>query len=242
LTDQISYGRRLSQLADERGTETAVIFAAADGTDHPLSWVYLDQRSNQMARRLMDEGVSPGDRVVVALHNSPEHLFCTFAAWKLGASVLPLRSALPEWERKRILEVAAAQAVIGDWEGGSTEVLRPDDVAASVALDDSGMAEDHVPEHARLIATSGSTGTPKIIVTPSPGIYGNAAVPSSVLPPSLIVMTTSPLYHTNGFSFCYPPILNGGPVVLMEHFDAARAVSLIEEHRVQMTVLVPTML
>jgi bile acid-coenzyme A ligase len=238
LTEPISYGRRLSQLAEERGDETAVVFAAQDGTDYSLSWVYLDQRSNQMARRLIDAGVSPGDTVVVGLSNSTEHLISTFGAWKTGATVLPLRSSLPVWERERVLEVAAAKAVIGDWDGA----LGLKDIAATTDLDAGPMAEDHIPPHARLIATSGSTGTPKIIVTPVPGVYGNSAVPTSVLPPSLVVMTTSPLYHTNGFSFCYPPILNGGPLVLMEHFDAARAVSLIEDHRVQMTVLVPTML
>jgi bile acid-coenzyme A ligase len=58
----------------------------------------------------------------------------------------------------------------------------------------------------------------------------------------VVYLVVSPLYHNNGFMFCYPMLLQENPVVLMEHFDAAQAVDLIERHRVQQTVMVPTML
>jgi bile acid-coenzyme A ligase len=239
----VSFGRRLSALAEERGEETAVVFAAANGTEEPLSWSTLDRRANQMAHRLADENVMPGDVVVVGLGNSLEHLFCTFGAWKLGASVLPLRSELPAWERGRVLDVASAQVVIGDWQGAAPGTISLADVRATTALKDAAPEEDHAPPHSRLLATSGSTGTPKIIVTPARGVYqGDAGGSSALVAPGARVLVTSPLYHTNGFAFCYPVLLTGSPIVLMERFDAARAVDLIESHHVQMTVLVPTML
>jgi bile acid-coenzyme A ligase len=242
MTDPVSYGRRLTVLAEERGEETAVVFAADDGTDHELSWLELERRSNQTARRLSRAGVSEGDVVVVALRNSEEHLFSTFGVWKLGASVLPLRAELPVWERDRIFEVAAAQVVIGEWDDEPRVTLKSADVVESSVLDGTPLDADHVPEYARLIATSGSTGTPKIILTPAPGVYRGPVGLAAALPARAIVMVTSPLYHTNGFAFCYPTLLDGNRVVLMEHFEAARAVGLIERHRVQLTVLVPTML
>jgi bile acid-coenzyme A ligase len=52
----------------------------------------------------------------------------------------------------------------------------------------------------------------------------------------------SPLYHVNGFAFAAPTALEGGRVVIMEKFDAARAVELIERHGINFTVMVPTML
>jgi bile acid-coenzyme A ligase len=55
-------------------------------------------------------------------------------------------------------------------------------------------------------------------------------------------LCASPLYHNNGFSYCFAPLLRGDQVILLGHFDAARAVDLIERHGVTMTVLVPTML
>ena len=53
---------------------------------------------------------------------------------------------------------------------------------------------------------------------------------------------TSPLYHVNGFNFASPPLLEGAHCVVMEKFDAALAVDLIERHRITLTVMVPTML
>ncbi|HEX5588094.1 MAG TPA: AMP-binding protein, partial [Acidimicrobiia bacterium] len=103
-----------------------------------------------------------------------------------------------------------------------------------------------------LIATSGSTGTPKIIVGASPGVYveDEADATTSVKASNavtagargIVYLITSPLYHNNGFMFCAPMLLQENVVVLMQHFDAARAVELIERHRVNHTVLVPTML
>ena len=242
MTDEVSYGQRLTDLAQERGDEIAVVFATDDGAEHELTWTDLDRRSNQTARSLRQAGVEPGDLVIVGLGNSFEHLFSTFGAWKLGASVLPLRGALPPWERDRILAVVSPRAVVGDWEDEARTVVSSTDIAATEHLDDSPIDGNLAPEYSRLMATSGSTGTPKIILTPSPGIYTGPVGLAVFMPAGGVVMVTSPLYHTNGFAFCYPTLLDGNRVVLMEHFEAARAVSLIERHRVEMTVLVPTML
>jgi bile acid-coenzyme A ligase len=244
MSESVSYGRRLTQLAAERGEADALVFAADDGTDRPISWRTLERRANQAARLLAARGAQPGDTVVVALDNSPEHLAATFGAWKLGASVLPLRGDLPAWERERLLEVARPAVVVGDWADAAGPVVTPDDIRSSVSLDNAPLAEDHIPPYTRLLATSGSTGTPKIIVTPSPGVYvepeGMAAAVSGDA--DLRTLCVSPLYHNNGFAYCYPPLLQGKFVVLMGHFDAARAVGLIETYRITMTVLVPTML
>ena len=116
MVEDVTFGRRLTQLAAERGDEVAVYFAATDGRDHPIGWNMLERRSNQAAHLFRDANVQPGDVVVVGLPNGPEHLAATFGAWKLGASALPLRADLPVWERDRILSVARPRLVVGDWE------------------------------------------------------------------------------------------------------------------------------
>jgi bile acid-coenzyme A ligase len=249
MSDGIPYGARLTQLADRLGDVPAVIFAAADGSEEEISWRHLDERANQAARLLAARGVAQDDTVVVAFRNSPEHLYATFGAWKLGASVLPLRAALPAWERDRLLTVAGPRIVAADWEAeddATGDRVTSDEVRSSTALDSSPIAPVGIPPTTRLIATSGSTGTPKIIVGTSPGIYvENPAGMSSVVTGDareLVYLVTSPLYHNNGFMFCAPMLLAANRVVLMEHFDAARAVELIERHHVNQTVMVPTML
>jgi bile acid-coenzyme A ligase len=246
MPDGIPYGKRLTMLAERHGDETAVAFAPADGPDELISWQRLDARSNQVARLLTARGVAAGDTVVVAFRNRPEHVYTTFGAWKLGASVLPLRSDLPAWERERLLAIADARVVAADWEGGGATSVSSDDVEGSSSLDPSPIDPVGTPPTTRLIATSGSTGTPKIIVGTSPGLYYEAAegMANAVTggAKGVVYLITSPLYHNNGFMFCAPILLAENPVVLMEHFDAAQAVDLIERHRVNHTVMVPTML
>jgi bile acid-coenzyme A ligase len=243
-TEQISYGRRLTMLAGEHPDTVAVVFAREDGGEVPITWRELETRSNQVAHFLAGRGVDEDSMVIVALRNSPQHLFSTFGSWKLGASVLPLRWDLPEWERDRLLAVADAAVVVAGWENPAPGTVGPDDIDATTDQPASTPEPDHVPKYTRLIATSGATGTPKIVVTPSPGVMAVDQQMSTVLMDTAgkTYLTTSPLYHVNGWAYAYNPLLQDCPIVLMERFDAARAVDLIEKYKISFTVMVPTML
>jgi bile acid-coenzyme A ligase len=236
----IPYGRRLTDLADELGDATALVVAAADGSEQAHGWRALERRANQVARRLARAGVGEGDLVAVGLPSNAEHVVTTFAAWKLGAAVLPLRPELPGWERDRLLALAEPRLLVGDWPDAPAGALTLADVRATTGEDDTPPPGDPVPPYARLIATSGSTGTPKIIVAPSPARY--VAAGPGVIPAGQRVLAVCPLYHANGYASCYATLLAGDPVVLVERFDAARVVDLIERHRVSAAIMVPTML
>ncbi|MGD9796735.1 MAG: class I adenylate-forming enzyme family protein [Acidimicrobiia bacterium] len=242
----IPFGKRLTNLAERLGDATAVVFAAADGSEEVVSWRRLDERANQVARLLAERGIAEGDLLAVGLPNSLEHLYATFGAWKLGASALPLRADLPAWERDRLLAVADPKLVVSRATDLPAPSLTPDEIRASVALDGSPLPTYGVPPTTRLIATSGSTGTPKVIVGTSPGLFveDEAGMTNAVTGGAVGVtyLVVSPLYHNNGFMFTYPMLLAENRVVLVERFDAAQAVDLIERHRVQHTVMVPTML
>jgi bile acid-coenzyme A ligase len=230
--------------ATERGDETAIVHVGPDGAEHAVSWRDLDRRANQVARLLQSRGVGQGSTVIVALPNTPQHFFADFAAWRLGATVLPLRWDLPSWERDRLLDLASPTAVVGSWADAAAGTLSPDDVDASVAFDD-GELPDRVPDPVRVIATSGSTGRPKLIVIPVAGVVGadTMSQAASVIerPERITELVISPLYHTNGFN-CLNSLLEGRRLVVMQRFDAALAVGLIERHRVNTAIMVPTML
>ncbi len=214
------------------------------GDERDVSWLELDRRSNQIARMLQDKGVDQGSLVVVALANSAEHFFVDFAVWKLGAMVLPLRWDLPEWERQRLLHLARPSAIVAIWSAAPRGTVSLDELAESIGLDDSELP-DRIPNPARVIATSGSTGSPKLIVSPVPGIVGADPMAQSTKLGQPGTRTTqlviSPLYHTNGFS-SFNGLLEGQKLVVMERFDAGLAADLIEAHRVNTAIMVPTML
>ncbi|MHB1712165.1 MAG: class I adenylate-forming enzyme family protein [Acidimicrobiales bacterium] len=225
----VPYGTRIHQVAESRRGEVAIVFVAEDGHERLVTWGEVDDRSTQLARTFATEGLGVGEYLAVSLKSSPEHLFSCFAAWKLGATVVPMRWDLPEWELRRLIRVLQPSLVIGpdstQWiEGSHAESTAPLDAATAPR----GWG----------ICSSGSTGAPKIIVQKGPALFEpSTAVTSMVvesfgpLPRPQLVLVPAPLYHSNGFT-AVRNLMSGDPIVLMERFKASLVVDLIERHRV----------
>jgi bile acid-coenzyme A ligase len=240
MGEAVSFGRRLSDFAAADPDGTAVVFSPTEGPDVRVSWRELDRRSNQVARLLARRGVRLDDVVIVGLKNSLEHFFTTFGTWKVGGCVLPLRWDLPTWERERLLEVAAPTAIVAEWDDSERPVIRRSDIVASDSLADDPLP-DVTPPRANGIASSGSTGRPKIIVNPRPAEYVSEDEKSMTGVTAAVQLVPTTLYHTNGFA-TYNYMLRGESLVVMERFDAAKAVDLVERYRVNAFTAVPTML
>jgi bile acid-coenzyme A ligase len=244
MSEQVSYGRQITLMAAKHPQRVAIIHAAADGSEREVLWRELEARSNQVARLLESRGVGQGSMVAVALTNSPEHFYSTIGAWKLGATVLPMRWDLPQWERDRLLRLAEAKVVVADWSDGPPNMVSPAQLRASTGLDSTPLP-DRIPDPANGIASSGSTGSPKLIMAAAPGVVNALALAGMKqymkLPDEVTHLVISPLYHINGFTSHYG-LHEGQKLVLMEKFDPARAVDLIERHKVQYSVMVPIML
>jgi bile acid-coenzyme A ligase len=245
MSEQVSFGRQITLLAAKHPERVVLVHAAADGSEREVTWGELEARANQTARLLAERGVGQGSMVVVALPNSPEHYYAVIGAWKLGATVLPMRWDLPAWERDRLLALAKANVAVASWEeppGVSMMTLA--DIHAGNRLESSALP-DRIPNPANGIASSGSTGSPKLIIAPGPGVVTKLAMSgikqAMGLPDDLVQLVISPLYHTNGF-MSHIGLHDGHQLVVMERFDAARAVDLIERRRVQFAIMVPIML
>ena len=237
VAQEVSYGRRLTDLAAADGDRVALVVAAPDGAEQAWSWALLEARANQIARAMSSRGVGEGDRVSLALPNSATTIAAVFAAWKLGAVPVPVRWDLPDWECDRLLAVVDAALT-----------LRHDDLGwleATTDLDDAPL-DDRIPERTHGICSSGSTGTPKVILAGSPGLWHPDAAGAFVEPwmhvprPQVVLLPTT-LYHTNGFATMHN-LLAGDELVVLERFDAALVVDLIERHRVTNITATPTML
>jgi bile acid-coenzyme A ligase len=244
MGEVVSFGCQLARMAADRRGQSAIVHVGSNGQERDVTWLELDRRSNQVARLLQRRGVGQGAIVVVALRNSPEHFFTDFAAWRLGATVLPLRWDLPSWERDRLLQLTRPAAVVAAWDDAPPGTLSPKDLDETEVLD-GGTLPDRIADPVRMIASSGSSGRPKLIVTPLPGVVGADAMSQSANVLQSRGRTTelvvSPLYHTNGFS-CFNGLLEGQRLVVMERFDARLAIDLIERHHVNSAIMVPTML
>ncbi|MFN8512748.1 MAG: AMP-binding protein [Chloroflexia bacterium] len=232
----VSYGRRLTQLAAERPDATALIFAPLHGAERRTTWAELERQANQVARLLADRGIGERDTVVIGFPNSPEHVAISFALWKLGAMVLTLRAALPPYERDAILDLANPALVISDWSGLAYPSLPPADLARA-AENPADSLPDNVSEPGRALASGGSTGRPKIIVTPGrqEGDPANVALLLTALGSGAnqVQLVIGPLYHATSWNGAYLGLFYGHTLVIMDRFDAAHAVDLIERHRIE---------
>ncbi len=224
----VPYGTQIHQVAEELGDRVAVVFAAEDGSEREVSYRELDERSTQLAHVFAERGIRAGEYLAVSLRNSPEHLMACFAGWKVGATVIPMRWDLPEWERGRVLATINPRLIV--------------DADHADLFDDSLSAsreplEEVVSPRGWGVCSSGSTGTPKAIVTKSPALYVPGSPTSSVvesygaLPRPQRVLVPAPLYHSNGFT-ATRNLMGGDQIVLLERFDASRILRLIEHHRI----------
>ena len=78
-----------------RGNDaTGLHIVQDDGSEQRYSFAELATRSDQVAALLADQGVAPGDRVVLMLGNQVELWESMLAVMKLGAVIMPTTTAL----------------------------------------------------------------------------------------------------------------------------------------------------
>jgi bile acid-coenzyme A ligase len=233
----VTIAERVRELAASRPGDVVLTHVALDGTEHELTWPEIDRRSSQLAAALAGRGLGTGDRLAVGLRNSPQLVLAAFAAWKLGAVPVPVRWDVPAWELERVIEVIAPAVHLGaddvDW------------IDATAQLDPPELP-DVVSPRAQGICSSGSTGAPKVILTLRPATYDPAQGTPFMeawrpVPRPQHILVPAPMYHTNGFLTLYN-LLAGDTLVVLQKFDAALAVDVIERHRITNFTATPTML
>ena len=80
--------------------------------DDTFSYGDIDRLSNGFAAALEHLGVVKGDRVILVLQNIPQFLISTYAAWKIGAIVVPLNPMYKEKELSYFCENSNAKIFI----------------------------------------------------------------------------------------------------------------------------------
>jgi len=232
---RVGYGRAISDRAAEDPDRIAV---ALDG--ETLTRGELERRANRMARAFQARGVEPGRLVTIGLPNSIAFVVACVATWKCGAIPNPISPRLPARERDGILALADPALVIGfDDDVDGWERLPADFVPASDLAD--GPLPDVVSPNERALASGGSTGLPKLILLRNPAVHDPEA-PATVLTPKGCVLVPGPLYHAAPFGSLTQALLTGEPAVVMGRFDASECLALIERHRVEQVLFVPTMM
>jgi acyl-CoA synthetase (AMP-forming)/AMP-acid ligase II len=231
-------------------------------TGDRVTFTEWDERSNRVARGLVERGVAKGDRVSVYLPNEEvlRWIVVYAAVHKAGAVAVPTNTRLSVRELVAILGHAEVSAIVTSAELLPTALEVRDAVpsaklvvsiggdlsGAVVAYDEllaSDPAEIQIPvddeDLADIMYTSGTTGLPKGVAVR----HRNVAM----IPNSDPAWTGSgwlhgaPLFTFAGISFIFNPMKMGLAGLYLPKFDAGRWLEIVEQERPMMAFLVPAM-
>jgi len=212
---------------------------AAHCLSSTFSYARLLDEANRLADLLHGQGVRKGDRVFIALPNSPAFVIAYFAVFKLGAIAVPLSPSFTPTEMASL--IAHSKPVAGvvcedtrEAVEDSAELADSKPVLVTAAWDASGdirysvsggsvgvgPREDGPSSHdpAVIIYTSGTTGSPKGVVLSHRNIISNVQGCRAAMPVSGEDVFTAflPMYHSFGFTVCtvLPVALGATSVIL----------------------------
>ncbi len=238
IEEGIPFGEQLRRRAMADPDSLALTMVSVDGVERGFTLDQVDRSANRWARVLARRGARLGDLVGIAIPNSLELILVALACWKIGAVPVPMRWDLPDWERTRLLDALGAAVVVDE--------RNREEMAAEAAAEADAPLPQAVSPMVNGICSSGSTGMPKIILNTRPAAWTPeqcepfAAHWAPVSRPQTILVP-GPMYHTNGFNpLVY--LLGGDRLVVLEKFDAATVLDVIERHRVTTFTATPTML
>lgn len=202
--------------------------------DTSLTYGALNERANQLARLLIDQGVGPDHLVALSVPRSPDLVVALLAVLKAGGAYLPLDPRYPTARKAFMVQDAAprllVRAGVGRPEGVELEEVVLDSEACAEAC--SGYSGADVRQSERreplsdlhlmyVIYTSGSTGTPKGVAVTHEGIADLVATQAARFQPAPAdrVLAWASISFDAGFWDIALALLHGATLVVADDED-----------------------
>ncbi|MEU4233781.1 AMP-binding protein [Nonomuraea sp. NPDC026600] len=230
--------------------------------DKTMTYAELDQAADMLVEGLSRAGLGPRSRIGVRMRPSIDWLIVNRAIGKLGAEQLALNPQLTTAETVELLDDARAEALIT----ADADHTKLAEIAAHRPLklivgaaDDQSLANLYIspapkrvgpPQTPILIYTSGTTGKSKGVSfhdrlpwdDDERREYQDAIAATPPHPEGVRVLLTLPVHHAAGAVEATVTHQRAGTLYLLPRFKAEEALDLIERHRIQHWMAVPTML
>ncbi|MDN3638483.1 amino acid adenylation domain-containing protein [Simiduia curdlanivorans] len=209
---------------------------AVSSHNQALDYQTLDQRSNQLAHFLIQEGVARGSLVAICLDRSVDLLVGTLAIWKAGATYVPLDPEYPHARLQYMLEAANIHVILT--QQSLTDVasayscrricIDQERTEVEKQLTTNPQIDISAHDLAYIIFTSGSTGKPKGVKVPH-GAVNNFLMSMAAKPG---MNSTDRLLAVTSLSFdiavleLYLPLLVGGELIIASAEDVIDGLKL----------------
>jgi long-chain acyl-CoA synthetase len=244
----------LNNTAAEHGDRPAVRL-----DDFVLDYNGLLDGAQRVSGLLRAHGIEPGDRVGMVLPNVPAFTMLFYGAVAAGAVVVPMNPLLKAREVQYYLEDSGASIVfawqdMADESRTAAERVGIECVAVDPATFSDLLAEQEPVEElvdraeddtVVLLYTSGTTGQPKGAELTQANLISNASLTAETLidaKPEDVVMGCLPLFHCFGLTCGLNAAVSvGACLTLLPRFDPAKALQIIQDHKVTVFEGVPTM-
>lgn len=235
--------------------------------ERQLTFGELGQRVNQLSHGMRARGLGRGDHIALLLPNGQEWIEAYMAATQIGLYLTPINWHLIGEEAAYIVENCDAKLFIADARYAQTagtaaaQARLSEDQCFSVGKiagfrsyqalleGQPGTEPENRSAGSLMLYTGGTTGKPKGVLRPLPEGPPEAAAALGqmlfylfdVKPGEGVHLCQGPLYHSAPAGFSTGALHMGQTLVLMDKWDAERALQLIEKYRVTATHMVPTM-
>lgn len=241
----LHFGEQLRQIFATHSQRTAILYRG-----EAMSYARLEQQAFACAAWLQQQGVRPGDRVVLFTPHKLPFLFSQLGVMFAGGIPLPLNPRFTREEMRYYLSDSEARViVVGDEQRAMIESLAaelsnpPSIFSDSQALAPPATAyiepNSTADDPCLILYSSGTTGWPKGVV------HTHANVASSLqgladcwrMSPDDVVVNALPLFHIHGLAFAtHLTWFVGGCVRIEDAFDAVSILDAIRESTVFMAV------
>lgn len=233
-------------------------------TGETVTFGELETRANQGAHLLRACGIGTGDHIAILMENRREFLEICFAADRAGVYYTTISTHLTAPEIAYILRDCGARMLVtsdlhteiipslGALNGCTVHVVGPDTGGfPSWQHVTRSLPATPIPDERQgldMLYSSGTTGRPKGIKWPLPDDAPGGRTMLLDLLTSLFgydsdtrYLSPAPLYHAAPLRHSMVTIRMGGTAYVMQRFDAACALDLIEHYRITHSQWVPTM-
>jgi amino acid adenylation domain-containing protein len=220
-----------------------------------LSYAELNQRANQLARRLIALGVGRDALVGVAMERSLELVVALLAVLKAGGAYVPLDPGYPAARLQHVIEAARPLVLLtqrrirASLPPAEAEILCVDELEAELG-EEAGDNPD-VPvdgeDLAYVIFTSGSTGVPKGVMNVHAGIRNRLLWMQEAFgldATDRVLQKTPFTFDVSVWEFFWP-LMTGATLVVARpegHKDSAYLARTIQAEQVTTVHFVPSML